>query len=91
MSLINKIRIMEILSITRGQIKVKLDNDVLSVNGEAMMPQQPPNLFEYVVYKNSFKWVTKNDNLSINDKLRTKLLIFLENELKKRSLKIIIE
>ncbi|PQL95237.1 Imm74 family immunity protein [Apibacter adventoris] len=82
---------MEILSITRGQIKVKLDNDVLSVNGEAMMPQQPPNLSEYVVYKNSFKWVTKNDNLSINDKLRTKLLIFLENELRKRSLKIIIE
>lgn len=82
---------MEILSISRGQIKIKLDNNDLVVDGEAMMPKQFPNLSEYVIYKNSFKWVNLNNKLPIDDNLKHKVLIFLQEELKKRNLKIVIE
>lgn len=82
---------MEILSISRGQIKINLDNNALTINGEAMMPQQSPNLSEYIIYKDSFKWVNLNNKLPIDDDLKHEVLIFLEEELRKRNLKIIIE
>lgn len=82
---------MEILSISRGQIKINLDNNALTINGEAMMPQQSSNLSEYIIYKDSFKWVNLNNKLPIDDDLKHEVLIFLEEELRKRNLKIIIE
>jgi hypothetical protein len=79
---------MRIIKIDRGSIEIDLEGYVLRIAGEAIMPKQLPELSEYVLYRNSMRWLDNKSHPAMDEKI---LFSFLEKELLKRNLRLIIE
>ncbi len=79
---------MKIIKIDRGSVDIDVNGHLLSIQGEAMLPKQAPEIAEYVLYKNTRQWkeLGVHPNLSMEE-----LYAFLEKEFLKRNLRLIIE
>lgn len=78
---------MKIVKIDRGSIEIDMGGYVLRIVGEAMTPKQVPELSEYVLYKNSMSWLDNRAHPAMDEKI---LFSFLEKDLLKRNLRLII-
>lgn len=80
------------MHISRGSIKLKIENKELTVYGEAMMPKLPPEQSNYVIYTNSIKrFDPPYEEQVIDNVLREKILSFISIELRKSNLNAVIE
>lgn len=79
---------MKIVKIDRGSVEIEIDNHILRISGEAMLVRQPPELSEYVLYKNSFNWINKATQPDIDEEA---LFSFLRKEFIKRNLLLVVE
>lgn len=79
---------MKIIKIDRGSVEIEIDNQILSISGEAMLVKQPPELSEYVIYKNSLSWKSAETHPDIEEEL---LFSFLRKEFIKKNLLLIVE
>lgn len=79
---------MRIVKIDRGSVEIEIDNHILSISGEAMLPKQPHKLSEYVLYRNSLKWLSDELHPMMNE---DELFTFIEKDFLKRNLILIIE
>lgn len=78
----------KILKIDRSSVQVEIDGYILKILGEAMLPEQPPKLSEYVLYRNSLKWLSDETHPTMKEE---ELFVFMEKEFLKRNLFLIIE
>lgn len=79
---------MKITKIDRGSIEIEINNEILILQGEAMMPQPAPKLSDYVIYLNSIAWKIPEKTTEINTK---RILKFIEQEFLKKRMRLIIE
>jgi hypothetical protein len=79
---------MKIVKIDRGSVEIEIDNHILSIPGEAMLPKQPPELSEYVMYKNTLNWKNIDDHPDIDQEA---LFSILRKEFLKRNMLLVIE
>lgn len=79
---------MKILKIDRGSVEIEIDSHMLRISGEAMLPEQSPELSEYVLYKNTLHWANRDTPPDIDEEA---LFSFLKKEFLKRNLVLIIE
>lgn len=79
---------MKIVKIDRGRIQIDIDGSVLEILGEAMQPEPPPQLSTYVLYRNSLKWLSDGPHPTVKEE---ELFKFIEKELLKRNLFLIVE
>ena len=56
-----------------------------------MMIRPITELSEYVIYKNSIKWKNLKSKDNIDNKLINDILCFIQKELEKRNMKMIVE
>lgn len=79
---------MKIIKIDRGSVEIEIDSHILSISGEAMLLKQPPELSEYVLYKNTITWTKTATHPDIEEET---LFSFLRKEFIKRNLILIVE
>ena len=79
---------MRIIKLDRGSVEIEIDHHILSILGEAMLPKAPPELSEYIIYKNTLNWKNKDDRPDIDEEA---LFSFLRKEFLKRNLLLVIE
>lgn len=79
---------MKIIKIDRGSVDIQVNGHLLSLQGEAMLPEQAPEKSEYVLYKNTLHWKESGVHPSLSEE---ELYAFLEEEFLKRNLRLIIE
>lgn len=79
---------MKIVKIDRGHVEVEIEGYVLNIAGEAMLPEPPPGLSGYILYKNSLRWLKNNAYPKLEEEV---LFTFLEKEFLKRNLLLRIE
>ncbi|WP_181215751.1 hypothetical protein [Phocaeicola faecicola] len=83
---------MKLINISRSKIELLLDNNKsMIIQGEAMMIRPITELSEYVIYKNSIKWKNLKSKDNIDNKLINDILCFIQKELEKRNMKMIVE
>lgn len=79
---------MKIIKIERGSVEIEIDSHIFSILGEAMLAKQPPELSEYVLYKNTLNGKNTDIQPDIDEEA---LFAFLRKEFIKRNLMLIVE
>lgn len=75
-----------IIEITRGHIRLQIDNKVVTVRGEALLSGN--DLPAYVVYSDSIQnWDPPHENVIIDHHLKNKIIEILKTEIANKNIK----
>jgi len=76
-----------ILSIIGSYIKIKINNKILTVKGEAHLPGYRSS--DFVIYSHSISsWDPSDNNIRIGEEEKQKILFQIEQEMKDRNMTV---